>query len=69
MRKTIQLIPVYNDWEYPKLHIPEPASLVRNNLLQYELPTVYDRSSIKDSFPFLNNALSDIRQKVMNDVK
>ena len=63
MQKTIQLIPVYNNWEYLRLHFPEPAPPVKNNSLQYELRTPSDRSSIKDPLPFLNNLLSDIWQK------
>jgi len=63
MQKTMQLIPVYNDWEYLKLHIPEPDPLVKINSLHYELLNPYDPPSINDPLPFLHNLLLDIWQK------
>jgi hypothetical protein len=61
--KTILLIPVDNNREYLKLHIPEPDPLVKNNSFRSELLIPGDWFLHNDSVPFLTNLLLDICQK------
>jgi hypothetical protein len=63
MQKTIQLIPVYNDWEYLKLHISEPDSLVKNISFQHEVLFPDDQPLLNVSVPILNRRIVDIWQK------
>lgn len=63
MPKTIQFLPVYKDWEYLKLRVPEPDPPAKNSSFQYELLIPDDRLLINDSAPALNNPLLDIWQK------